>query len=1400
MATRQELQLATLNQEYSRFVKDQVLTELQLNEIIDVFEKQHRLTRTTLVGTGIACGLQLKRDANAITLSAGVAVTTDGDLFGMPFTSYTAFVPYTPPDEGHYDPFYYNVNGKEKMVTLFQLLTDEDKSALQSATPVSVRTLDGSISNWVGLLYLEYYLKKPLKCTPTNCDQMGQRQVSKPKLLIVSREDVDKIIYKDASELIGDSLYLKYHAASEKLFSLPVLRVPRVILNSESTQSATALATAYYSVVEKEGRRLCDAIGQLFSAFRYWLDPTGSVTLDLLTTSLLETLKARPNRLYAQYAYDYYKDIVKACNELRELLHNLVAECRPDVYAFPKHIMLGEPDIEVNSKPPAWRHQFYPSPTITKNQSQVAEAVGQFRRLKLLIENFSPVTAEEIRITPSGDYSQPLSERAIPCYFGNAAMLFREWNFGLKLRGQERMNLSYHSGQYRQPAETDDPLDYDLDAYRFFRIEGHIGLPYAKALKMVEQIRVNKGLPFDVVGVRLGDPRLSDIDLAEYTCLFEDLETMLQAFRAETACLLAESSRFFSGFTANKEKPHINLQLYQVKEQQPRWNINADLLRVVDKKSTSSKETTILSESETGTTEALKPSQEKISRFARTTTKVVQAVKGSLDLNELAFGTYFLQALEASPASADDFAEKARNLVISANLFKDMSEDERCIVFEYPMQIVGNLNFAQHLIPSTIAEVTDTVIAEFREFTRTFCIKIKVMRTRVEDYFSLSAYKAKGYEAVYMNMLDRLGQLCCGNEKLRVILDEVAQRKTDILSRLTLADYIGQHPGLEHKAGVYRGGTFVLVHAVSEQVAGNMPVTKPGDIVIADFCLPYLCRSNCPPVAFIMPAEPRPSEEPEPKKELALPVKVACSTQTPIAFSVYAPAGAVITSPEAPDAVVSGTKPEFNPAKVPDNAIGKPVTFRLDGQETGCTIIVSKPLTVAVAFTITENTESGFTVTFQNSTDETRSGKNDYLWEFGAAKRAMTVNGTGPLPVTFERARLKESGLEKIDIKVTVSGDPCVSCKTLVVSVPLPPKKELALPVKVACSTQTPIAFSVYAPAGAVITSPEAPDAIVSGTKPAFNPAKVPDNALGKPVTFRLDGQETGCTITVTKPLTVAVAFTITENTESAFTVTFQNSTDETRSGKNAYLWEFGAAARAKTVKGTGALPVTFERARLKESGLDKIDVMVTVPGDPCASFKAFVVSVPSAPVQPSVDQCKAVVLDFLANASKTLSTVSYQRTLKAAGSTELSSISQGTISLLAMAQGAQGDAAVTEKIVLTSDGLIRQLYVLKTDPTTPNVARVAEALLRVLLMLMLNMVRCDRQILTNSKSAILRNLLMFEERGETLKKQYPQLDLQNVLESAVSEYATSFTSKDPDLLKMVARIKNILSQFPASA
>ena len=90
--------LDNITTQYRKFNVNQALTEGQLNEFIDYFEDQDRLSRTRLNGVGIVCGFEamltvmngrelhtLPMDQRHlgflyITITQGAGVTTDGDL------------------------------------------------------------------------------------------------------------------------------------------------------------------------------------------------------------------------------------------------------------------------------------------------------------------------------------------------------------------------------------------------------------------------------------------------------------------------------------------------------------------------------------------------------------------------------------------------------------------------------------------------------------------------------------------------------------------------------------------------------------------------------------------------------------------------------------------------------------------------------------------------------------------------------------------------------------------------------------------------------------------------------------------------------------------------------------------------------------------------------------------------------------------------------------------------------------------------------------------------------------------------------------------------------------------------------------------------------------------------
>ncbi|MFN0175742.1 MAG: hypothetical protein ACKVU0_13910 [Saprospiraceae bacterium] len=88
-------------------------------------------------------------------------------------------------------------------------------------------------------------------------------------------------------------------------------------------------------------------------------------------------------------------------------------------------------------------------------------------------------------------------------------------------------------------------------------------------------------------------------------------------------------------------------------------------------------------------------------------------------------------------------------------------------------------------------------------------------------------------------------------QKFDRLKDLFLDREESILRKYLFDSFFNTHPGLEHRAGVTEGGTFVLVYTVDAQGKTR---------VVADFCLPYCCvidtTVDLPSVKPLLPIRP----------------------------------------------------------------------------------------------------------------------------------------------------------------------------------------------------------------------------------------------------------------------------------------------------------------------------------------------------------------------------------------------------------------------------------------------------------------------------------------------------------------------------------------------------------------
>jgi hypothetical protein len=137
-----------------------------------------------------------------------------------------------------------------------------------------------------------------------------------------------------------------------------------------------------------------------------------------------------------------------------------------------------------------------------------AHARFLFRKLDTLIRGFAIPETPQIRITPSVFEDRGLEARAIPFYYAVSDQLpvHRLWSYALTQRGMENYNYSYNADRYAAAGAAAAPLQSQIGAFNFFRIEGHVGRALEQVQRDLDALIVGANLPIDVVYLSLEQP------------------------------------------------------------------------------------------------------------------------------------------------------------------------------------------------------------------------------------------------------------------------------------------------------------------------------------------------------------------------------------------------------------------------------------------------------------------------------------------------------------------------------------------------------------------------------------------------------------------------------------------------------------------------------------------------------------------------------------------------------------------------------------------------------------------------------------------------------------------------------------------------------------------------------
>ena len=553
--------LNNITTQYRKFNENQVLTEGQLNEFIDYFEDQDRLSRTQLSGVGIVCGFKsiffdaaASKDAavmreifkgkeiepkdylDTIVITQGAGVTTDGDLITLrrkiektvansdkkvietlidfDTNAYRYYRSYES------DVQYSHFNIDKQQIPLLEIITQQDYDLLKSqgAKVDDFKDVKGieKLSDKIVILYLESYSNEESPCEDADCDNAGAEQVSNLRVLLADSKVAKDLLSRGDAK---DALYQLHNRYEELFDNLPKIEAKRVILDASIT-TPSQLKTRFYDSINAVPA-LVDGFDKISATFNLNDTSINAKISSLLNTSTLSLGDY-------QYRYDLFKDLIDTFNEIKGLLLHLDAECCPSINSFPKHLMLGAvgATLELGEKTDL-RHSFYHSPVATSDDENYERVIMLIKRFIEKVNKFKSHNGP-VKITPSNLYVR-LGNKAVPYYYNVDQPLLAQWNFEKTKTDRETYNLSYHIANLATDDYVQNPLNYNIDNYDFYRIEGHLGLPYETAVQNINDLKVKYGLPFDVAVLLLnkGEKRDDNLPSEPRKLSIEDLRKQL---------------------------------------------------------------------------------------------------------------------------------------------------------------------------------------------------------------------------------------------------------------------------------------------------------------------------------------------------------------------------------------------------------------------------------------------------------------------------------------------------------------------------------------------------------------------------------------------------------------------------------------------------------------------------------------------------------------------------------------------------------------------------------------------------------------------------------------------------------------------------------------------------------
>lgn len=930
------------------FEPNQVLKNTDLNSIVTYLDSHNRLTRTHLIGMGIVCGLAVQPSAalDEIRITAGCGITSEGFFVQYRPTSGDAtdqshFTHYRdqPLTKNRLIPS----ASKDEQFVVKELISAAVASANPDSKDIHPLTNLTNFAQQVVLILCDWEDVARDSCL-IDCDDRGRDRNFRLRFFLINKSQNTEPNALSAETLLRTGFDINsgqtLDAAFQGWFNVPDCQIDRLAYTTQDGKQVVDLTKilnfddlmkAYYRVC-KAGILSIDAALQqthaLFGPFISTFVPSSDVfanlrnrlrdiLIGLVPLAIAEAdpfpddtppyVPTQPQVGYGiQYFYDYLVELIAAFNELKDALFDLMDACIPDMARFPKYLLAGEVSLPTAEcpRPSLYRHAFYQPPIYNGNQQRKQEVRHLYKRLEQMSEGFNllPFYQTPLKITPSRTQQALLGEQAIPYYY-NYPNIYPYWNYDA-CRKQRANKLPAYFRLNGLPNQRGYDLIPRIDWADFLRIEGHTGLPLSEAIKQIEQYKSDFNLAFDLVIVRLGTGKEDHDLLRGY---FDDLEVEFDQIKADWQQkynrarqtiqddnVLNVLSKFDQYFFQHPDLAKIDAGLFKndflEKAKNPE-NYQFRVLRTPE----NAYQLVLNLEIAPVYRVAFVTDSGPGSQISRTRTFVfadaTQREQNQKHTREI-FAANFAEGADVLRVETDD-----------SDVFRFVLSDG-----QENIELLGTDND----LPALLIRLEDEtpysasgLIDRYHDFDALF--------TFLKYFGENSRSLTSGVAVVLVSYYE-----------FRALFHRYLLRLESVKKLQLFQEYAKQNRGLEHLGGVPICGTFVLVYTSDETVLSSLiasdsaltslsdqqvnkikakaqfppdglPIGKRGEaitserinqnVVIADFCLPYLCCSAYSSLNYVMaPAKPF----------IALPQAVYCEGDDNIYDFILDPPGGLL--------------------------------------------------------------------------------------------------------------------------------------------------------------------------------------------------------------------------------------------------------------------------------------------------------------------------------------------------------------------------------------------------------------------------------------------------------------------------------------------------------------------------